>query len=56
MLKPGALWVNIGPLLYHYSEDLHEMSIDLSWEQVREVILKIGFSFEVPNFPNFANI
>ena len=32
MMKPGALWVNIGPLLYHYSEDLNEISIELSWE------------------------
>lgn len=25
ILKPGGLWVNLGPLLWHYSEQPNEM-------------------------------
>jgi carnosine N-methyltransferase len=25
ILKPGGLWVNLGPLLYHYSEQAEEV-------------------------------
>ena len=38
MLRPGAVWANLGPLLYHYAEQNDEVSIELSWEEVRELI------------------
>lgn len=47
LIKPGGLWVNIGPLLYHYTDDKSEISIELSWEQVSTVIQKVGFVIEV---------
>ena len=47
ILKKGGLWVNIGPLLYHYAEMPGEMSIELTWEEVVKVAKKIGFSIEV---------
>jgi carnosine N-methyltransferase len=46
ILKPGGLWVNCGPLLYHYTDVPGEISIELSWEEVRHVILEIGFEFK----------
>jgi carnosine N-methyltransferase len=46
ILKPGGLWVNIGPLLYHWSEMPHEISIELSWEELRRVITSYGFVIE----------
>jgi carnosine N-methyltransferase len=47
ILKKGGIWVNIGPLLYHYSEMAGEMSIELTWEEVLEVAKRVGFTIEV---------
>ncbi|PVD36231.1 hypothetical protein C0Q70_03209 [Pomacea canaliculata] len=46
ILKPGGYWVNLGPLLYHYSEVPGESSIELSYEDLRNVIGKVGFDIE----------
>eukprot|EP01071_Lankesteria_metandrocarpae_P006981 Lankesteria_metandrocarpae@DN4545_c0_g1_i1.p1 len=35
ILLPGALWANIGPLLFHYAEVPGEISVELSWEEIR---------------------
>jgi carnosine N-methyltransferase len=43
ILKKGGLWVNIGPLLYHYSEQPNEVQIELSWEEIEKMIPKFGF-------------
>lgn len=45
ILKPGGIFINLGPLLYHYSDALNEISIEPSYEDLREVIEKIGFTF-----------
>lgn len=45
-LKPGGYWINFGPLLYHYADMGDELSIELSWEEFRAVVLKMGFIFE----------
>ncbi|UKJ90348.2 Mg protoporphyrin IX chelatase [Theileria orientalis] len=39
LTKKGALWANMGPLLYHYA-DLTHNSIELPWEEVRTIISK----------------
>ncbi|XP_050234124.1 uncharacterized protein LOC126682462 isoform X2 [Mercurialis annua] len=48
ILKDGGVWINLGPLLYHfadtYGED--EMSIELSLEDVKRVALHFGFQLE----------
>ncbi|GAM23830.1 hypothetical protein SAMD00019534_070050, partial [Acytostelium subglobosum LB1] len=41
MLKEGGHWINFGPLLYHYADN--KDSIELSYEQLRYVILNSGF-------------
>lgn len=46
ILKPGGLWINIGPLLYHYSDMKNQQSIEPSFEVVVEVIKKVGFIME----------
>lgn len=56
---PGGIWVNLGPLLYHYSDSppaplgssieekrRAEMSLELSLEDVRRVALQRGFRLE----------
>ena len=47
ILKPGGIWVNLGPLLYHYSDVLAECSIELSYEEVVYAIKKFGFEILV---------
>ncbi|EPR60569.1 hypothetical protein TGDOM2_241150 [Toxoplasma gondii GAB2-2007-GAL-DOM2] len=38
ILRPGGLWANVGPLLYHYAEMPYEMSIELAWDELEDVI------------------
>ncbi|RMZ93514.1 hypothetical protein BpHYR1_048336 [Brachionus plicatilis] len=45
LLKEGGYWINLGPLLYHYSKIEGQMSIELSYEQIKRVIEKVGFKF-----------
>jgi carnosine N-methyltransferase len=45
LLRKGGLWVNIGPLLYHYSEQPEEVQLELSWEEIEKVIPKCGFEY-----------
>ncbi|XP_047256446.1 carnosine N-methyltransferase isoform X3 [Capsicum annuum] len=49
VLKDGGVWINLGPLLYHFADMYSpedEMSIDLSLEDVKRVALHYGFVFE----------
>merc|ERR1711862_446135 len=46
IIRPGGAWVNIGPLLLHYAENKDDVSIELSWEEVRPAICKY-FDFAV---------
>jgi hypothetical protein len=43
MLKPNGLWINIGPLLYHYAEMDDERTIELPLDHVRAIVRKSGF-------------
>lgn len=36
-----------GPLLYHYENMANELSIELSYEDIKAVLLKYGFVLEV---------
>ena len=42
--------VFIGPLLYHFADMKDEQSIELSYDEVREVMVKVGFEFIVSIF------
>ena len=39
-VKTGRVWINFGPLLFHYAEQNDQISIELSWEEIRELILE----------------
>ena len=43
VIKQGGIWINVGPLLYHFHDIENEVSIELSWEEVKKIILKFGF-------------
>ncbi|KAB5551603.1 hypothetical protein DKX38_008914 [Salix brachista] len=49
ILKDGGVWINLGPLLYHFADmygQEDEMSIELSLEDVKRVVLHYGFEVE----------
>lgn len=50
ILKPGGIWINLGPLLYHFSDLPNEESIEPSYDSIRDVILGFGFQLEVKFF------
>lgn len=47
ILKPGGIWVNLGPLLYHYSDVQSEGSIEPTYEDLVLVIKAVGFDILV---------
>jgi carnosine N-methyltransferase len=49
-LKPGGAWINLGPLLYHFSEIPHELSIELTYDQLMRVVRSFGFQVENEEF------
>ncbi|KAL0897165.1 hypothetical protein Bca101_081126 [Brassica carinata] len=49
ILKDGGVWINLGPLLYHFADTYghgNEMSIELSLEDVKRVASQYGFEIE----------
>ena len=47
LLRAGGLWVNLGPLLWHFADTRDEPSLELSWERLRELVLRAGFELLV---------
>jgi carnosine N-methyltransferase len=46
ILKPGGRWINLGPLLYHFSDVPRQASIEPSYDIVKGLIEQTGFRFE----------
>ena len=44
-LKKGGIWINFGPLSYHWSGLDAYISIELPYDKLREVITNYGFEF-----------
>ncbi|XP_061674351.1 carnosine N-methyltransferase isoform X5 [Syngnathoides biaculeatus] len=49
ILKPGGIWINLGPLLYHFENMANELSVELSYEDIRAAMVKLGFHIVVEN-------
>lgn len=45
ILCEGGIWINLGPLLYHYADMGEESSIEPSYNLVRSVIEASGFEY-----------
>lgn len=43
ILKPGGIWINLGPLLYHFSDVPNENSIEPTYEDLIVIIRSVGF-------------
>jgi len=47
ILAPGGVWINIGPLLWHFENNTSgDTSIELDLEEVKELARKIGFDIK----------
>lgn len=46
ILRPGGVWINLGPLLYHYSDVKEKQSIEPSFEVLLDVVKHAGFAIE----------
>ncbi|CAO3652071.1 unnamed protein product [Cunninghamella echinulata] len=46
ILKQGGVWINIGPLLYHFEDSPGEASVELSLDQVKRIATQLGFEFK----------
>lgn len=49
ILCPGGIWINHGPLLYHF-EGSRDISIELSLDEVKHVIEAVGFIIKAESF------
>lgn len=47
-LKPGGVWLNLGPLLYHYADMKSELSIELEADELLAMIERVGFRSLAP--------
>lgn len=50
ILKDGGVWINLGPLLYHFADmygQEDEMSVELSLEDVKRIAIHYGFELEL---------
>jgi carnosine N-methyltransferase len=43
LLKPGGVWINFGPLLYHYADMPENDSVEIPFDKLLEIIEKTGF-------------
>ena len=45
VLKVGGIWINFGPLLYHFADSARESSIEPSYDILRNIIEQNNFEF-----------
>lgn len=50
-LRPNGLWINLGPLLYHFADMAAEDSVEPSYDFVRDIILSYGFEIVEERHP-----
>mmetsp|Transcript_18237 Transcript_18237/g.59904 ORF Transcript_18237/g.59904 Transcript_18237/m.59904 type:complete len:412 (-) Transcript_18237:77-1312(-) len=46
LLADGGIWINLGPLLYHYSDSADVDSTELSYTELRSLVLHFGFEIK----------
>jgi len=45
-LRSGGVWINFGPLLYHWEDYAHEQSVELSMDEVLDVAKLFGLDVQ----------
>ncbi len=52
ILAPGGVWINLGPLLWHFENNqTGDVSIELDLNEVKELCKTVGFDLSVSCFP-----
>jgi carnosine N-methyltransferase len=51
LLKPGGYLINLGPLLYHFEGALEGLSIELTMDELIELVEKVGFNLVKRQYP-----
>eukprot|EP00741_Cyanophora_paradoxa_P008026 tig00001239_g7765.t1 len=46
ILRENGVWVNVGPLLWHWADMPREPSLELAWDELRPAIEAYGFDIE----------
>ncbi|KAJ2486739.1 hypothetical protein IWW37_005503 [Coemansia sp. RSA 2050] len=49
-LKPGAVWINLGPLLWHFDNVAGESSIELTRDEFLQLVANMGFVLDEKRF------
>eukprot|EP00792_Barthelona_sp_PAP020_P005806 TRINITY_DN2806_c0_g2_i1.p1 TRINITY_DN2806_c0_g2~~TRINITY_DN2806_c0_g2_i1.p1 ORF type:complete len:385 (+),score=82.94 TRINITY_DN2806_c0_g2_i1:39-1157(+) len=50
LLNENGVWINLGPLQWHWSDVPGLMSIELTWEEIKMILPKVGFELVVEDF------
>lgn len=56
ILKQGGYWINLGPLLYHFEGNDASVSIELTLEELTQVIEKLGYRIHHRSFINCSYV
>ncbi|CED82912.1 Putative trehalase [Phaffia rhodozyma] len=47
VLKPGGIWINLGPLLWHWENNSSkDVSVELSLDEVKALVAEVGFEIK----------
>lgn len=46
LLPVGGLWINVGPLLWHFEHDAHTPSLELTLDEILALLPQLGFVVE----------
>ncbi|KAJ2609065.1 hypothetical protein H4S08_004209 [Coemansia sp. RSA 1365] len=55
-MKPGALWINVGPLYWHFDNVEGESSVEFTQEEFVELVKKTGFVLDQEQFEECVSL
>ncbi|KAJ2824961.1 hypothetical protein IWW50_003079 [Coemansia erecta] len=55
-MKPGAVWINLGPLLWHFDNIEGESSIEFTREEFVKLVSKMGFVMDEQQFKEQVSV
>ncbi|KAI7831922.1 N2227-like protein-domain-containing protein [Kickxella alabastrina] len=50
VMKPGAVWINLGPLLWHFENVADESSIEFTRDEFVDIVKRFGFEWDEQQF------
>ncbi|KAJ1719798.1 hypothetical protein LPJ53_005492 [Coemansia erecta] len=55
-MKPGAVWINLGPLLWHFDNVAGESSIEFTRNEFIDLVKKVGFELDDSQFKESISV